>query len=130
MSYALSPAAHIAPQIAPPEHAVSEAGCMPASSKARATPISDTHAPPPPVAITATRLSASAGTGRGGGTPPQRVLHVRWVLYPRNRQKRTSCPQQKGRIGRLAEQIAELVRAGERPLQAVEVERIGHHHRR
>ena len=67
MSYALRPAAHIAPQIAPPEHAVSEAGRMPASSKARATPISDTHAPPPPVAITATRLSASAGTGRAAG---------------------------------------------------------------
>jgi hypothetical protein len=65
------PAAHIEPQIVPPEQAEIISGSMPASAKACRTPISDTQAPAPPPAISATRLPSKPSRGRaciGGRT--------------------------------------------------------------
>ena len=65
------PAAHIEPQIVPPEQETISSGSMPASSNARRTPISETQAPAPPPAIIATRSPSKRRSGRrrkGGKT--------------------------------------------------------------
>src|SRR3954447_279781 len=54
----------MAPHSVEPEQAEMAAGRMPASSNARATPTSATHAPPPPDATTPIRLSRSPAAGR------------------------------------------------------------------
>jgi hypothetical protein len=59
------PAAHIEPQIVPPEQETISCGSIPASSNARWTPIRDTQAPAPPPAITAMRSPSKRRSGRG-----------------------------------------------------------------
>src|SRR5438552_2995502 len=88
------PAAHIAPHTAEPEHADIAAGRMPASSNARATPISVTHARLPPESAKA-RVARLAAAGTLAA-----FLGVGVSLYSNARFTRPLWPLLPGRDGR------------------------------
>ena len=116
------PAAHIEPQIVPPEQETISSGSIPASSNARRTPISETQAPAPPPAIIATRSPSKRRSGRGSERREDVGAHRRAPVHARKREQRAPGAHHEGRVERRLDQLDALTCPAEAEEHVVEVE--------